>query len=355
MARRGDLTIRRLRPSDTEQLTALLRDAFAEEFEGGGTEPAAVDRQVRAAGWSQQPGVRHALKALGTRFAYFVAVYRGRVVGCAAVGGSRLSVISSIAVHPAFRRAGLGRALVERAERYAQEQHRDRVSLDVLAHNDAALTLYRSLGYEEYHCYRVYERAPILTALVSSAPPEVWLEPPTATRVTAFSAVERAALPARYFEVAPSLRERYLRPRAVQMLERLAAGLRSHRRAVVRDGRTVGFMLATTMPGHAEGRIDYPLIRPDAEETLTPALVDALHALHQSGKDSVRLDLSESRPEQHAVAESLGFRHRWTFLQMVHWLTPIVPNPIRALDRDAPLEDSAAGGVFRAEVQPPTA
>lgn len=329
MARRGDLAIRRLRPGDGDQLTELLRRSFAEEFEGGGTEPTAIHRQVRAAGWSQRPGLRHTLSLLGTRFAYFVAVYRGRVIGSTAVGGARLSVISSVAVLPEFRRAGVARALVERAQRFALEHGRDRVSLDVLAHNVPALTLYESMGYREYHRYRAYELPASGATGPHGAPPTVWLEPPTPRRATAFSAVERAAMPSRYFEVAPTLRDRYLRSRTVQALDRLAGGLRSHRRVVVRDGRTVGFVVASTMPGHGEGRIEYPLVVSDADAALTAALTDAIQFIEESGLRSVRLDLSDDRPDQHAVAESLGFRHRWTFVQMVNLLSAPMRIPVR--------------------------
>lgn len=333
VSQRGDLTIRRLRPSDSDQLAGLLREAFAEEFAAAGTEPAAVLRQVRAAGWAQFPGLRSLLGLFGGRFAYFVALYRNRVIGSAAVGGGRLFVVSSVAVRPAYRRVGVAQALVERAQQFAVEQGRDRVTLDVLAHNTPALRLYEKLGYTEYHRFRVYELPVLPAALAAPMPFRYRLEPLSAERAAAFAAVERGSLPARYFEVVPTLRDRYVHPRAVQWLERNFGGLRADRRALVSDGRTVGYLLATTTSGQREGRIELPLVLPEATEALAAALVRAVHFVEGGGRRFVRLDLSEDRPDQHRVAEALGFRHRWTFIQMVNWLAKPVRIPVQIRKR----------------------
>ena len=342
MAQRGDLEIRRLSPGDGEQLTALLREAFAEEFGGGGTEDAAVQRQVRAAGWAQQPGVRHALALLGTRFAYFVAVYQGRLIGSAAVGGGRLYVISSVAVLPEYRRAGIARALVERCEAFAREQGHDRVALDVLSHNDPALRLYESLGYGEYHRFRAYE-LPVLSAhLAAPVVRGFWLEPLSPKRSAAFAAVERAAMPPRYYEIGPTLRDRFIRSRALSWWEQRSGGLKTHRRVLVDEGRAAGFLLSWAVGGQAEGRIDFPLVLPEANEALPGALVDAIGFLQGCGRTSARVDVSEDRPDQHAVLEAMGLRHRWTFVQMAHWLTRPVRIPVRVSEtRRLPYEEDA--------------
>jgi len=311
------LVIRRLRPGDCEPLALLLQEAFAEEFQGGATDPVAVRRQLRSAAWAQGAGVRQMLTLLGSHFAYFVAAHRGRIIGSTAVSGSRLLVISSVAVHPGFRRLGVAAALVERAQTFALAAGREQVVLDVLAHNQPAVRLYEKLGYREYHRFRAYTLSALALQAAAPVPRGTWLEPLTPARVAAFSAVERAALPRRYFEVAPTLRDRYLRPRSLQWLDRIAGGVHAYRRVLVRDSRVAGYLLATAMPGHGEARIDYPLVVPDATSALSAALIDAVSFLQGAGRYAVRLDLSEDRPDQHAAAESLGFQHRWSFIQMV--------------------------------------
>jgi len=329
VGRRGDLTIRRLRPGDCDDLTALLREAFVEEFESAGTEPGAVLRQVRAAAWAQLPGIRRLLHLLGARFAYFVATYRGRVIGSTAISGGRLLTVSSVAVLPEFRGLGIGRSLVEHAQRFATEQGRDRVVLDVLAHNTAALALYERLGYVEYHRFRAYELPRLPAAIVAPQPRGFWLEPLTGRRAATFGPVERASLPSRFFEVVPTLRDRYVRPRAGEALERLAGGPHAHRRALVHEGRASGYIVAISTPGHAEGRIDLPLVLPQAGEAVPAALVDAIRFIEGTGRTAVRVDISEERSDQQRQVEALGLHHRWSYVQMVNWLTAPIRIPVR--------------------------
>jgi ribosomal protein S18 acetylase RimI-like enzyme len=330
---RGEVAVRRLRPGDGDQLADLLRIAFAEEFAGAGTDRAAVQRQVRSAVTAQSPGIRHLLTALGARFAYFVATYGGHVVGSTAIGGGRLLVISSVAVRPEFRGLGIAQSLLHRAHEFARDQGRDRVVLDVLAHNTPAIGLYDKLGYREYHRFRAYELPFVDTYISASAPRGYWLEPITPTRTAAFSAVERASLPPTYFEVTPSLRDRYVRSRITHGLEWWAGGVRAHRRALVHDGRTVGFLTSAVSAGQIEGRIDLPLVTPQASDGLAGALVDAVQFIDQSGRPRLRLDISESRPDQQAVAEALGFHQRWSYIQMVRWLASPARIPVRAGSR----------------------
>ena len=57
--------------------------------------------------------------------------------------------VYDIAVAPEFRRRGIGRMLMERAEAYAQKQKMAFMSLMVDCRNEAARNLYAPLGYED--------------------------------------------------------------------------------------------------------------------------------------------------------------------------------------------------------------
>ena len=59
------------------------------------------------------------------------------------------SELLSIGVDPALRRAGLGRALLQRAAKDLTLAGGDLMFLDVAADNDAALALYRALGFQD--------------------------------------------------------------------------------------------------------------------------------------------------------------------------------------------------------------
>ena len=86
---------------------------------------------------------------LGNPLARFlVAVCDGEVagyLGCHHIVDE--AFIANIAVFPAFRRRGVGRALVETAMEQASALYR--LTLEVRASNSAAIALYRSLGFVE--------------------------------------------------------------------------------------------------------------------------------------------------------------------------------------------------------------
>jgi ribosomal protein S18 acetylase RimI-like enzyme len=68
----------------------------------------------------------------------------------------RMLYVDALAVDPAFRRRGVARALLARAEQAAAEQRLDGVALDTGLHNAPARALYEATGYNE----REIRRAP---------------------------------------------------------------------------------------------------------------------------------------------------------------------------------------------------
>jgi len=71
--------------------------------------------------------------------------------------------LTSVFVHPAYRRRGIARILVERLLVQAASAGMESVRLEVVADNLDAIRLYESLGFIRYGCepaaYRVDERA----------------------------------------------------------------------------------------------------------------------------------------------------------------------------------------------------
>lgn len=64
--------------------------------------------------------------------------------------------ILTLAVDPAFRRGGSGRALVEAAAHASRSQGAEALFLEVAADNTAALALYRACGFEQVGLRRGY-------------------------------------------------------------------------------------------------------------------------------------------------------------------------------------------------------
>jgi GNAT superfamily N-acetyltransferase len=323
-----EIEIRLLRPADAPRVADLLAVAFTEEFEGAGSELQGLHRQLRAGGWAQREPWRSLASLIGVEFAFFVAEHRGLVVGCAGIIGQQLPVVNSVAVRPEFRRLGIAAALVREVESFAAERGHDRVTLDVLAHNTPALELYRRLGYEEYHRYRTYARPCSEDPAAPALPDGYRLEPPRLARPGDFEAIEHEALPERFCQVAPSLRQRYVSG-APAVLHRLLAGARTYRRTVLHDGAVIGFLSAHLAIGQREGRIEYPILPPDHGSALPGALAHATSFLADAGATAARVDLSDDRPDHHAAVEAMGFVHRWTFIQMYKRLMRGTRIPVR--------------------------
>lgn len=60
----------------------------------------------------------------------------------------------SLAVHPNYRRHGIGRRLLEAVCEKAREQKKHKISLRVLAVNEGAIRLYKACGFREQGCLK---------------------------------------------------------------------------------------------------------------------------------------------------------------------------------------------------------
>jgi ribosomal protein S18 acetylase RimI-like enzyme len=132
----NDLSLRIATPADAEVLAELNRlfnqaDEPAELWAERLADPRQIERAI-------------------------LAEVNGQVVGMA---GLRLAPglfypepqaeITELFVLPNFRRKGVGRALLEKAEALARQAGASELIIRVDAENDSARHLYRSLGYEE--------------------------------------------------------------------------------------------------------------------------------------------------------------------------------------------------------------
>ena len=84
----------------------------------------------------------------------FVWEENGRIVGNASLipfrdKGKRIYLIANIAVHPDFRRRGIGRMLTQRAMQYGWDKRSSALWLHVRDDNPGAIKLYADLGFRE--------------------------------------------------------------------------------------------------------------------------------------------------------------------------------------------------------------
>lgn len=124
---------------------------------------ATLERLCFAEPWSE----KSLALLLGESAVGFVVTEAGRSVaygGMLCVAGE--GQITNIAVHPDCRRRGFGRAVTEALLRYARETDLFEVSLEVRESNEAAIALYRLLGFSVCGVRRSFYQRPTENALV---------------------------------------------------------------------------------------------------------------------------------------------------------------------------------------------
>lgn len=108
------------------------------------------------------------LVAQGAERVCFVVEAADGVVGFAVAHGSiEPAELESVAVAPAARRRGVGRALCEAAMEWCKERTTV-LELEVRASSEGALALYGSLGFREQGRRRMYYRDPQDDAVLMS-------------------------------------------------------------------------------------------------------------------------------------------------------------------------------------------
>jgi N-acetylglutamate synthase len=79
----------------------------------------------------------------------FVAVEKGRVVGCIMSGhDARRGYLQHLAVAGRFRRKGIGKALVEKCLAGLENEGILKSHIDILADNEAAVLFWEKIGWE---------------------------------------------------------------------------------------------------------------------------------------------------------------------------------------------------------------
>lgn len=124
-----ELTIRQARLYDVPAMSRIERESFDDPWSAD-----AITKDVTA-----QEGIYVAVALIGDERAGY-AEYRS-------VAGE--AQIYNIAVAPEFRRAGVGEALLRHLIEKAEAEGCSLVTLEVRAGNDAAMQLYKKLGFRE--------------------------------------------------------------------------------------------------------------------------------------------------------------------------------------------------------------
>jgi ribosomal-protein-alanine N-acetyltransferase len=147
-----NVLIRDLRKSDLKYLLDLYLTCFANEFEVSGFDPDHMADMVNRGFGVTGRLVMGLLRFFGKEpVRLLVAEIGGRVVGTTIVSpGEKSGYISSVMVHPDFRRKGIATRLVTSALDYIRKKNKVRAVLHVDSTNDSAISIYVKLGFKAF-------------------------------------------------------------------------------------------------------------------------------------------------------------------------------------------------------------
>ena len=306
------MRIRRLGPGDRHALTLLLAESFAEELDLSGLGPESVRDQVTGVLFATMPPARWGLRLLGVAAEVWVGTLGREIVGCYGLFGRSPMTISTVAVHPSHRGRGLGRTLMEHAMVRLRALGATQAVLEVLAGNEPAVRLYRSLGFAPYDRRRSYTLRTPPRGRVAVRPEELRFAPTGGRSMEVFRQALAASVPPEALRFEAGYRSEYLPRLGTGWLE----GAGAARRTVLLGDRPVAFACVRRPDRQPLAEIPPPLYLPEAKPYLRPIL-DALTGIAADTRAaSIRLRLSEDRPEGWAAAESLGYRFERSWLYM---------------------------------------
>jgi ribosomal protein S18 acetylase RimI-like enzyme len=248
-------------------------------------------------------------------FSGFVWVEDGRIVGNVSIHkagpGWRHRQISNMAVHPAYRRRGIARELMEAATDLIRRQGGEVVTLQVRRANTTAQNLYRGLGFtllEGTTSLKLGWVRPVAVVPAPGFPMRPW-SPKEGRKVYELA---RAVVPAKAQWLTPLREERFslsLEKRLAEGLNRLTRRQDVHRWAIEEGERFVATLTVQAMGPLSTGshRLEM-MVHPDHRGLLEEALVTrALSALGPYPQRGVEAEVPADHEEAIQALKRYGF------------------------------------------------
>jgi len=147
-----NILIRDFRKSDLDNLLDIASESFTEEIEISGFDPDHIKKMVDKMFGVLGKVFLGFLKLMRKEpFKFFVAEVDGRVVGTTMVNNrGMIGYISTVMVHPNYRRKGIATKLMKRALDHIQKKKTSKAVLHVVSTNTPAKNLYTKLGFTKF-------------------------------------------------------------------------------------------------------------------------------------------------------------------------------------------------------------
>jgi GNAT superfamily N-acetyltransferase len=157
---------------DLPSVADLVEKCFADTIDSEGRR---YLQQMRHAGQDNvfMRWASNAVESVSMPLSGYVWEENGEIIGNVSLipyrhKKKKIYLIANVAVHPDYRRKGIGRALTDTAMRHARERHALATWLHVRADNPGAIALYESLGFQELARRTIWQAKPDRNASFTS-------------------------------------------------------------------------------------------------------------------------------------------------------------------------------------------
>jgi ribosomal protein S18 acetylase RimI-like enzyme len=315
-----DVTIRKFVHSDVDDFIRLSKSSFAEETRAAGITPEDFELETRRIfRWNMIP-YKLLTALMGIKWEGFVAEKAGKVVGGGMyVGRNNRMSITNLMVDPAYRRQGIGQAvLIKRLERLS-ERGFPYVTAQVLESNSASLANLKKQDFKVFNCYSVYERILPMPESMDRAIPAVTLRDMSQSDRVLFKEIERKTTPPFILHVNRSLETHYFLSGWQKIFTRYT-GYTRWIKAFNAQGKTIGFLGAEFQRHQQKGSLLQPVITEEDLQYLPVMIQKAGVWLAESGKGSMIVEIPEERSEISKYLLNHGWIKQYTWFELIKWL-----------------------------------
>lgn len=257
---------------------------------------------------------------MGGKWEAFVADVDGKPVGGGMyIGRGQRMTITFLMVDPAYRRRGIGRALlVKRLERL-KERGFPFVAVQVLETNQASLGNLRQQGFDVFNQYTVYERRLPLPMELDGLLPAITVRRIHPSDRALFRDIERESTHPFVLYVRGEVEPNHFRS-VLQKVYMYFLGYANWFRAFEVQEKTVGFLAAESHKLQRKAFVMQPMLSNDNLHCLPSMIHEAGAWAAAAGKESLVMTV----PDQHsAIRQYLldnGWEKQYTWLNLVKWL-----------------------------------
>jgi hypothetical protein len=255
---------------------------------------------------------------MGIQWEAFVAEVNGHAVaGAMYMGQKNRIVVTNLMVEPAYRRQGIGQALlIKRLERLSQLGV-PFVTVKALETNLASLGNLRKQGFVEYYRKSVYDRSLPIPLGKNGADRVVGRKLKPSDR-TLLKEIERKTMSP--FVIHNEGAQNVFFSSLGQKLYDQYVGNYYWTRAFDIDGITIGFLAAHHAHPMTRGYIYPPVIAPESTLYLPAMMRQAGAWMGTLGLQSVKIEVSDQFGELASYLLDSGWNKRHTWICLVKWL-----------------------------------